>query len=88
METAQRERLIYIHINGKYDINFHHNFSIPRIKKIKQSHYRSGQTLSVSGGSGSQISRQSTHEGGMVVTLTHRPPLPQEIFLVLISVRG
>ena len=36
-----------------------------------------------------QISRQSAHEGGKVVTPTHRPPLPsQEIFLVLISVRG
>jgi len=30
------------------------------------------------------------HEGGKVVSLTHRPPLPsqKEIFLVLISVRG
>jgi hypothetical protein len=29
------------------------------------------------------------HEGGKVVSPTHRPPLPpQEIFLVLISVRG
>ena len=36
---------------------------------------------------GSQISRQSTHEGGKVVNPTHWPPLPQEIFLVLISVR-
>jgi len=36
-----------------------------------------------------QISRQSAHEGGKVVSPTHRPPLPpQEIFLVLISVRG
>jgi hypothetical protein len=38
--------------------------------------------------SGYQILRQSVHEGGKVVSLTHRPPLPQEIFLVLISVRG
>jgi len=30
----------------------------------------------VPGGSGSQISRQSAHEGGKVVTPTHRPPLP------------
>ena len=35
-----------------------------------------------------EISRQSAHEGGKVVSLTHRPPLLQEIFLVLISVRG
>ena len=36
-----------------------------------------------------RISRQSTHEIGKDVSPTHRPPLPsQEIFLVLISVRG
>jgi len=40
-------------------------------------------------GRGSQISRQSTHEGSKVVSPMHQPPLPpQEIFLVLISVRG
>ena len=33
-------------------------------------------------------SRQSAHEGGKVVSTRHRPPLPQEISLVLISVRG
>jgi hypothetical protein len=38
---------------------------------------------------GSQISRQSAHEGSKIVSLTHRPPLPrQELFLVLISVTG
>jgi hypothetical protein len=48
------------------------------------------QTLRVPGGWGSQICRQSAHEGCKVVSPTHRPPLPppQEIFLVLISVRG
>jgi hypothetical protein len=29
-----------------------------------------------SGGLGPQISRQSAHEGGKVVSPTHRPPLP------------
>ena len=35
-----------------------------------------------------RISKQSAHEGDKVVSPTHLPPLPQERFLVLISVRG
>ena len=45
--------------------------------------YRSGQDLSVSVGWDSQISRQSSHEVDKIVGLTHRPPLPQEMFLLL-----
>jgi hypothetical protein len=30
----------------------------------------------------------TAQDGGKVVSLTHRPPLPQEMLLVIISVRG
>jgi hypothetical protein len=42
---------------------------------ITQSCCMPGQDLSVPGGRGSQILRQSAHEGGKVVSPTHRPPL-------------
>ena len=63
--------------------------NVQSMQKMKQSHYRAGQALSFPGGCGSKVSRQSAHEGGKVVSPTHRPLLPpQERFLVLISVRG
>jgi hypothetical protein len=56
--------------------------------KVKQSHYRPVKSLKVPGAWGSNISRLSAHEGRKIVSLTHRPPLSQEIFVVIFSVRG
>ena len=57
-------------------------------KKVKQSHYRPGQVQRAAQDWGSRISRQSLHERGKVVSPMHWLPLPQEIFLVLIYVKG
>jgi hypothetical protein len=50
----------------------------------KQSRNRPGVAQRVPGGLGSQISWHSARECGEVVSLTHRPPLPPRMFLVLI----
>ena len=57
-------------------------------KKVKDSRNKPGVAQRVPGGLGSQISWHSAREGGEVVSLTHRPPLPQGMFLVLIFTRG
>ena len=56
--------------------------------KIKESSNRPGVAQRVPGGLGSQISWHSAREGGEVVSLTHRLPLPPGMYLVLIFTRG
>jgi hypothetical protein len=56
--------------------------------KVKESRNTPGVAQRVTGGLGSQISWHLAHEGGEVVNLTHRPPLPPGMFLVLIFPRG
>jgi hypothetical protein len=56
--------------------------------KVKQSRNSPGVAQRVPGGLGSQNSRHSALEGGEVVSLTHRLPLPPGMFLVLIFTRG
>jgi len=48
-----------------------------------------GQALRAPGGWGANILKQLAHVGGKVFSPMHRPSLlPQEMYLVLISVRG
>jgi len=54
---------------------------------VQQTVYSPGQALIVSGDWGSQIPRLRAHEGYKFVKPRHRPPFPQEIPQVLISVK-
>ena len=56
--------------------------------KVNESRNSPGMVQRFPVGLGSQIPLHSALEGGEVVSLMHRPPLPQEMFLVLIFTRG
>lgn len=57
-------------------------------KHVKQSLYKAGLSLRVPGGRSSHISGHLSRGDGKIVSPAHRLPLPQVIFLVLISLRG
>ena len=56
--------------------------------KVKQSRYRPGVAQTVSRKLRFPDFMTTAQKVGKVVSLTHRPHLPQEILLVLIFVRG
>ena len=58
------------------------------MEKVKLSLYRPGQAPRTQEVEASWISRQIALEGAKVVSRTHHHIYLQEIFLVLISVRG
>jgi hypothetical protein len=69
--------------------------AIPSDRNVTQKETK-GKAIPLQALTGPEVSRrlrlldlrQSAHEGGKVISPTYRSPLPQETFLVLISVRG
>ena len=78
-----RNNLIYNWLFPYFSLFFTGDGNI--LRKNKKKAWRGPEG---SKGWDSQISRQSALEGDKVVSPRNRPPLPQEIFLVLIYIRG
>jgi hypothetical protein len=62
----------YFYLYGRL---YHNDIILSKREKVKQSHYRPGQTLWVPGVWGSKISKQSAYEVSKIVSPTQRPPL-------------
>jgi hypothetical protein len=79
-----------IHLSCICNFSYHLTVNTMHLyyKKAKESRNRTGVAQRVPGGLGSHISWHSAREGGEIVSLTHRPPLPPGMFLVLIFTMG